>query len=251
MVDISSVQQWLHSSKLYPDEQALFLLGEVPPDLSLDAIQVPAINSDGQPVILAGHLLQLGEKEIGYQGKKAASIQTKPIVICSVTLWKQDYDDMKWQDIAKQPVRYVKQILHEHNLDHALGVPWGRTFKSGKQTCRPEDSSSLQFHVEVAKDSLQPLLKASGWNGIFITPKDSTGKPDNSWRIVWAPLPKETLMPKTRVHSWPQNTWSPHRSGSIQPGLVLAASGSGPADSNPTGSTFTSCAHFHMGQTKR
>ena len=56
--------------------------------------------------------------------------------------------------------------------------------------CEPQDASSFQFHARIVSKSLHVILKRSGMDGVYITPKSETlNRADE--HIVW--MPNSTL----------------------------------------------------------
>lgn len=44
---------------------------------------------------------------------------------------------------------------------------------------------------------LQSLLKRSGFNKVFMTPKCPQGTPDENWRVIWLPLQPSQIESKS------------------------------------------------------
>eukprot|EP00438_Fugacium_kawagutii_P032589 Skav236455 [mRNA] locus=scaffold1758:318211:322248:+ [translate_table: standard] len=203
MVSRRQAEHWIHSPPVLPDECALFIVGELTEAESQHMTRViaPAFNIQGQQVLLGGWLKQLGEVAICLAPDANAQIQTKATTVCAFTVWSSDFSQEQWADIVQSPVRHVKQILKQdviddETVDQYMGIPWGRTFKAGKSTCQPSEAQSVQFHCELPNAQLDPILRLSGWNRIYITPKTPEGKPATQWRIVWTHEAKDILQAK-------------------------------------------------------
>eukprot|EP00438_Fugacium_kawagutii_P033910 Skav231154 [mRNA] locus=scaffold1736:37556:41437:- [translate_table: standard] len=199
LVNASDVEHWFASKPVMPDELGMIIIGHVPSEFAqhMKQITVPATNSQGQSVLLAGRLHQLGEKQLTLISADASPVETRQTTICAITVWRDEFSDSAWADLSKAPVRYIKNMLRTEALDQYLGVPWGRTWRKGKQPSNPEAATSMQFHIDVPTTNLSQLLKSSGWNRIYITPKDAeSGRPSPAWRILWCDGTKEELMPK-------------------------------------------------------
>lgn len=79
-----------------------------------------------------------------------------------------------------------------------MGKPWGRTFQKDGITVDAKTATSLQFHCEMTKGPrFEAMLRRSGFNHIFVTPKDSDGLPSKHWRIIWLPLTSKEIESKT------------------------------------------------------
>ena len=71
--------------------------------------------------------------------------------------------------------------------------PWGRTFKNGSTTTAASESTFLQFHAKVRKVCLDSMLKRSGYNRIYMTPKAWAGGYEPGFSIIWMPGDRESI----------------------------------------------------------
>ena len=191
MVNASQASQWLvQKGKLASDELALFIVGDIAPeeDERLQRLSVPAYNEQGDKVLIGGWLLQLGERQITTISSDEATVQTLDVRVCSVTLWAVDFTAEQWKIAVEQPVKFAKKLLEHDQLHQAIKSPWGRSMRAGKHPAGPQNATSVQFHCEVRIKDLRPLLRRSGFNKVFVLPKDHDGKPDASWRIIWTDM---------------------------------------------------------------
>ena len=189
MMTAENAKQWIsQAGKLLPVELAIFIVGELDtPNIPLQQLVVPAVNFDGQQCLIAGYLLQLGDKQVTVATDEGALIQTHDVQICSFTMWKQDFTQEEWQEAIKSPVRFSKQLLAKDALDDTIRSPFGRAFRKESKPCNPADSTSIQYHSEVKLADLRKLLRRSGFNRLFVTPKTTNGKPSDQWRVIWLP----------------------------------------------------------------
>ena len=188
MVNSQQANQWItQKGKLSPDELALFIVGDigVDDDERLEKFSVPAYNEQGDKVLIGGWLLQLGEKQVTTISADKNAVQTLDVRICSVTLWASDFSPDQWKIAVEQPVKFAKKLLEYDQLHQAIKSPWGRSMRAGKHPAGPQTATSVQFHCEVRVKDLRALLRRSGFNKVYVLPKDDEGKPDNSWRIIW------------------------------------------------------------------
>ena len=200
MMPAENAEQWLmHKGKIIPEEMAIFLIGELTEDQQQKAqkIVAPAYNTSGDQVLLAGWLLQLGEAIVHLSTHDTPKVQTLDVQVCSITLWATDFTKEQWSEIIKSPVKQTKLILDKDQLGEVIKNPWGRTFRQGKLPCAPADATSVQFHTEIMIKDLRKLLHRSGFNQVFVTPKDSGGAPSQEWRIIWTSEPPQSLETKT------------------------------------------------------
>ena len=200
MMQAANAEQWLmHKGKIIPDEMALFLIGDLTEEQQQKTKKVvaPAYNTAGDQVLLAGWLLQLGETEVQLSTHDTPKIQTLDVQVCSFTLWASDFSKEHWQDIVQSPVKQTKLILDKDQLGDVLKTPWGRTFRQGKNPCAQSDATSVQFHAEIMIRDLRKLLRRSGFNRVYVTPKDIGGSPSQEWRIIWTSETVQSLEAQT------------------------------------------------------
>lgn len=200
MMPSANAEQWLlHKGKIIPEEMALFLIGDLTEQQQIKTQKVvaPAYNTSGDQVSLAGWLLQLGEAEVKLSTHDAPKVQTLDVQVCSVTLWANDFTKDQWHEIVRSPVKQTKQILDQDQLGDVIKNPWGRTFRQGRNPCSPSDATSVQFHTEIMIKDLRRLLHRSGFNKVYITPKEPGGAPSQEWRIIWTSDSPQTLEAQT------------------------------------------------------
>lgn len=200
MMPAANAEQWLmHKGKIIPEEIAIFLIGDLTEQQQMKTQKVvaPAYNTSGDQVLLAGWLLQLGEAEVKLSTKDAPQVQTLDVQVCIITLWANDFTKEQWQEIVSSPVKQTKQILDQDQLGDVIKNPWGRTFRQGRNPCSPADATSVQFHTEIMIKDLRRLLHRSGFNKVYVTPKEQGGAPSQEWRIIWTSETPQNLEAQT------------------------------------------------------
>ena len=180
---------WLvATTALSPDELAIYVMGpiNIPEKFKAISIHAPAIGADDQEVLLNGKLIQLGSKPICTVADNDEPIELKDVYVASVTVWKTDWDEQMWQGILKAPVRTLKNLLTLDGHQGIFGKPWGRMYQDKGTTVEPDLATSFQVHGEFEDcGRFKTMLKRSGFNKIFITPKDDSGKPHSDWKVIW------------------------------------------------------------------
>eukprot|EP00438_Fugacium_kawagutii_P030949 Skav233232 [mRNA] locus=scaffold1215:405242:409519:+ [translate_table: standard] len=195
MVTPQQAEPWVGSgTKITPDEMGLFILGPMPDtQLRAERVTAPATNLQGDTCLLAGWLVQLGEKDICTDSALQPTVQTNDVQKCAFTMWSCDHDEETWTQITQMPVRCAKKILDRDGHAEHLLTPYGRTFRANNESVPPAQAQSVQFHAEVKIAALRPMLRRSGFNKLYLTPKDETGRASTSWRVIWMALPREAI----------------------------------------------------------
>eukprot|EP00438_Fugacium_kawagutii_P035058 Skav236665 [mRNA] locus=scaffold338:169296:173474:+ [translate_table: standard] len=202
MLSPAQAEKWQQATSLSPDEAAIFVVGEPGPlakHPKATQIIAPALNSSGNRVLLGGILIQLGEKDVLTIGTAAEDekLEIRETQVCSITLWQTDFSPTEWKKCCEAPVKFSKQLLDEDNMGHVIKNPFGRAYRNGTQPCPPNDATSIQYHSEIWIKDLKQVLRRSGYNRVFITPKDATGRPSTYWKPIWVDAPRSSLEART------------------------------------------------------
>ena len=204
LISSTDAEPWLQATnELAPDELALFIVGDlhIPNMFQHSRIHAPARDAQGRAVLLNGQLVQMGSKHIGTTATQD-SITLNDIQVCSVTIWKDTVEPALWHRIAEAPVKTTKELLALEGHAGIMGKPWGRTFQKDGLTVDAAIATSMQFHCEMTKGPrFEAMLKRSGFNNIFVTPKDETGAPSKHWRVIWLSMTPLEIESKTTAIS--------------------------------------------------
>eukprot|EP00435_Cladocopium_sp_Y103_P064573 s101_g26.t1 len=200
LISAPEAEQWMQATTdLSPDELALYIVGDarIPTEFHATKIHAPARDSQGREVLLNGCLVQMGSKHI-QTIQNQETIELKNVQVCAITIWQDLMDPAMWQRITQAPVRTVKELLALEGFAGVIGKPWGRTFQKDGIVVDPGLASSMQFHCEMERGTrFESLLRRSGFNHIFITPKASDGQPSQEWRIIWLAMTPKEIETKT------------------------------------------------------
>lgn len=184
----AKAQEWINAAAdKSPDELGIYVLGphKINTRFPMININAPAKDNTGRSVLLNGCLVQMGEKHIAIPASEN-SIETNDVQVASVTMWQEDFEPSLWNRIIESPVRAAKDLLALDGHQGIMGKPWARVFQDKGVSVVPALASSVQFHAEFQKGPrFLALLKRSGFNKIYITPKNEDGRPDPAWKIIW------------------------------------------------------------------
>ena len=90
-----------------------------------------------------------------------------------------------WNQLCEAPVRTVQHLLALEGHAAILGKPWARTFKDGNLKVPIELATTIQFFAEFDAAKFTSLLQRSGFNRIYIGPKNESGAPHDKWKVIW------------------------------------------------------------------
>ena len=177
------------------DELGIAVVGHCCPhaDSCCGRQTLPALNSGGEPVLISVCLHQLGQKKLEFRCKHAATISVASATCVAFTVFGDEWDEHAWSLIRANPVRQVVKVLQASGLSQPLRAPWGRSFRLGQQPSTAAEADSVQFHAQVATADLPLLLRRSGYNRVYLTPKTWEHALHPNWSIVWLPGDKDQV----------------------------------------------------------
>ena len=169
------------------DPLAIFVAGqtEIPQHCRCEKTMVPALDRLKRGVLLAGYLVQIGTGTVHTLPDPCPEVPTKPTGIAAFTFWRDEHNDANWLLIREAPVKQAKLLLRKEGLHESIRSPWARSFRSNKQVVPPSQADSIQFHAEIDEQCVSRLVRASGLDGLYVTPKTSGGTPDPRWKPLW------------------------------------------------------------------
>ena len=182
----SQAAAWLREgSPISSDELGLLVLGKMPDTtLPKTSITFPCSNGDGAMVLLHGHLVQLGGKAIKCKSDNQ-NIPSDTCQLLAVTMYKEDFDAQTWKDAVQNPAAMIRRILRDDQLDTSITAIWGRSLRQGRSPASPIQATSVQVHCTADKAKTAQLLKQSGFNKLFLTPKQASGKIGEDYLVIW------------------------------------------------------------------
>ncbi len=190
ILDPPQALEWLRgNNRISSDELGAFVLGHLPCETKLPVQQItaPCLNSHGQSVLLSGRFVQFGSKTIQFCKGTHAVVQPENCQLLSITLQRDDWSGEDWNHAVNNPVAFIRKALAVDQHDKSIIAIWGRSLRQGRSPSSPQNASSLQVHCTVASTAVDSILRQSGFNKLYMTPKEPTGKLDAGFKIVWVP----------------------------------------------------------------
>ena len=72
-------------------------------------------------------------------------------------------------------------------------APWGRSHRPQAESGMGKLCATLQFHARVCKSQLSDLLRKSGYNKVYVTPKSWIGELLPGYSVVWVQASREEI----------------------------------------------------------
>ena len=186
----SQVATWLRSSKpICTDELAVLLLGHefVDSGLPQKRIQFRATQTGGQgQLVLKGTLIQLGEKAVKGKPFKDTVVACPDTVVATCTIHQADFSMEEWKQATSTPGKFMMAGFDPKLRKEAILGLWGHSFQANFRACKPVLADSIQIHVRIKKEALGDVLQQSGWNRVFMVPKNDDSFAANvTYSVLW------------------------------------------------------------------
>ena len=161
-----------------------------------------------QPVLLSGHLVQLGGQSIGpYFRSDGHAVADVPVACARLTVFA-DQVPQDWDTFSAHPFKHLLAMLpplqscrneecqcdkwHVDQMsqvhDVLLDVFKRQFFTEAGRPTKPQSANHFSVHIRYLKSQELALLRLSGTHGIYVEPRlpDSTS-PSDEFQVVWLP----------------------------------------------------------------
>ena len=175
-------------SKSCVDELGVVVLGHHCPHASSceGSLGVPAVTLQGDQVILHACWHNLGQRSLTAGCENDAQVNPPEAVCACVSVFRDEFAaPHDWQAFTTNPVRAVVDKLRANESPAHLEAPWGRSYRLDSKPSSPSECNSIQFHCRVQRSGLLALLRLSGHNHIYITPKTWSNEVLPGFVIIW------------------------------------------------------------------
>ena len=179
-------------------------------DMRYPALYVPT----GEPVLIQGSLVQLGDATIvRAQEKESFDPQPIPTLTLKVSVFQDEWQS-DWSVFVQTPIKEIMRLFPQFTLckgfkcgetclkvhspvdielDNVVTDLWGRTWQSYKGNRVPPGEATLfQVLMRVPEFVFKTLQSLSGRGGLYVEPRQEDGRgPSPSTVVLW--LPSGTL----------------------------------------------------------
>lgn len=179
---------WIkESQRISADELAIIVPGahSFETTLKCETMHVPCKDANLRPVILQATVVQLGELSVKTQTSEQPVIDELACSTVAITFWRDEWKQEEWNFIVDKPFAFARQQLAAQGHESLLMATWGKSLRHERQPATSQHATSVQLHATLPKDKLKVLLTISGFNRMWVTPKNQMGRLDTAWRIIW------------------------------------------------------------------
>ena len=182
---------------------------ELPTKLSWSSIRFAACCSvNQQPVLLQGHLVQLGSQLIvPVFTKEGPGVPDVPVTCARVTVFADQWPH-DWNSLSDHPFKQALQVLmplqtcrteacqcgkwHPDSMDESqdvlLDVFRRQYFTEAGRPTKHAQANHFSVQIRYLKCQELALLRLSGQNGVFIEPRvQDASAPSDEFQVVWLP----------------------------------------------------------------
>lgn len=170
----AAAAQWIQAGvPISADELGIIVPGKMDTPKTLTSVDTtfPCYDEKGDMLLIAGQLVQLGQKHIQIHAGDAHQIKEDPARLVAFTLYRQDWSEDSWKRATTQTATFIREQLAQDSLEKSVLSLWGRSMRNNKSPAPPSQCTTVQMHGSVEATKLPALLGASGFNFVFCLPK--------------------------------------------------------------------------------
>ena len=154
-----------------------------------EIVKVPAqCQTTMEPIILSAALFQLGAKTVCRNlPKQCLAIQEVEQAVVRILAFRDQYPG-NWDEFVKRPVKTILECQHFSHLD-STGIldVWDRQFMTDRMSkAKPGEAAFFSVNIRMTAPLAKLTIAASGTDGMYCEPRDSTGRqPDPQYQVIW------------------------------------------------------------------
>ena len=168
-----------------PDEILAIVPGTQCPlrDPSCNRLNLQDRTRSDEKIIIAACCHSIGKNPIQQKVSRAkVSESTKAMFV----VWRLECTEETWTHLIESPIQTVFKALQIVPSEAIAGAPVGRSWRANRQATDPTEADSFCFYARILASMLTQVLKRSGTDGIYITPKsEHSTLADSRFNIVW------------------------------------------------------------------
>ena len=161
--------------------------------LKCDEVFFPALDVSGRHIIIAGWIIQCGQKKVATAKVANQDIKLPTTTTINITTFRDEWnhESPSWSDFAAQPAKLVLELLQIDT--ESIYEIWGRTWRFDSRPAKPERANSFCIWVKTNEENSIELFRKSGTsippfyvNGKFQQSAHNIPKVLREIRIFWA-----------------------------------------------------------------
>eukprot|EP00438_Fugacium_kawagutii_P017561 Skav228549 [mRNA] locus=scaffold1887:561786:566294:- [translate_table: standard] len=150
-----------------------------------ECFMMPAYSTKGLPIIIRAALRQYGDRPVTFRpavpnmevGVTASTVLEVHIFRKEVVAWRE----------CSVPLHYLGVHISAMRGSSIISTWSMRSYSEDRRPAPAKDSSYWHGYVRIPDDILEQVLVRSGWNGIYITPRNAEKRLDDRYAAVTLP----------------------------------------------------------------
>ena len=141
-----------------------------------------AEHSDAGKMLLRGYLVNFGEKRIKTRTPaNTIHIAEQNAMVVTIEVVRQHVTD--WQQVTENPLKFAWRSIE--GLQRRLLTTWSRKYFYHKKPATAHMATTWHAFGKILASEADDLLRNSGVNGVFLSPKSTDGGPASNYKVVW------------------------------------------------------------------
>ena len=175
------VKNLLPIRKLSPGPLAVLAVTS-PSDQPEQITMMPAINAQGEPILLPVVIYNFGDVEVSMKGSsKPVITQQVPTQVIEVFIRRAHIKD--WGS-TRDTLNYLGKII-TGMPEGTLVAHWAfKTYDDSKKVTPFDKATYVHGFIRTKSSHVDCILKASGKAGVFLVPKDESRRPDPTFMVI-------------------------------------------------------------------
>ena len=175
-------------TKTPPDELMMIVPGPICPlqASTCNRINLHARLANEEKNVIAACCHSIGKQAIIQKLSPGDGAKITDSTKVMFVVWRSETEEVFWSTLTESPIQTVFKALCITPSDAIAGAPGGRSWRAHRQNSDTADAESFCFYARVLSSHLPALLRKSGIDGIYTTPKsEHSSLADSRFSVVW------------------------------------------------------------------
>ena len=139
-----------------------------------------------EKIIIAACCHSIGKNPIKHKVSPGDEAKVTESTKAMFVVWRHECPEETWMHLIEAPIQTVFKQLQIVPSEVIAGAPVGRSWRANRQAVDPNEADSFCFYARILTSMLTPVLKKSGLEGMYITPKsEHSTLADSRFNVIW------------------------------------------------------------------
>ena len=155
-------------------------------DPSCNRLNLQVRTRSDEKVIIAACCHSIGKNPIQQKVSPGDGAKVSESTKAMFVVWRQECPEETWSQLIDAPIQTVFKTLQIIPSEAIAGAPVGRSWRANRQATDPQEADSFCFYARILASMLTSVLKQSGVDGIYVTPKsEHSTLADSRFNVIW------------------------------------------------------------------